>query len=181
MVKEYGKENVIKVLTGIKNYFKTLYNLDYSPREIINAFNKLSKKYQDLLLKINKNENDKALLRIPYEDLRRELMNNKDDVSNVKLRIKGIEELRKEKEKKDEVKEKEDLILDVFDLLSDVDMSENEKLVVYFKYDGGISRKSSDVASELDLTESEVNAIVGRFWTMVDREDIKKYKKPGKR
>ena len=65
----YSKENIKLVLLNTKRRFKNLYNRDYSIDDLVRAFNSLSSKHQDLLLKINKNENDKAMLRVTYDNL----------------------------------------------------------------------------------------------------------------
>lgn len=91
MKKIYNKENVDNTFLFIKKRFETTNNRSYRIQDIISAFNKLPGKYQDLLLKINKDENDKADLVKVYGLLRINLTKTKDVPEDIEVNIKNID------------------------------------------------------------------------------------------
>jgi len=97
----YTSDNVKKTLLLVQKRYKNLYNRDYTIQQIIYAFNKLPGKYQDLLLKIKKDENDKANLVTVYDYFRKNLFNAKNVPSDIKIDIKNIKQ--EEEKKKEEV------------------------------------------------------------------------------
>lgn len=88
----YNPENVSSALNTIKKKLVIMYNKNYTIEQIINAFNKMPGKYQDLLLKQNKDENDKAELPKAYDYLRKFLFTSKNVPKDVKINIKNINE-----------------------------------------------------------------------------------------
>ena len=93
----YTSENVKRTLEILQRRYSNFYNKNYSIKQIIFAFNKLPGRYQDLLLKPDKNENDKANAANIYDMFRKYLHEAKDVDSNIKIDIKNID---KEEEKK---------------------------------------------------------------------------------
>ena len=91
----YTSDNVKKVLNSTQKRFENMYNKKYTISQVIYAFNKLPGKYQDLLLKINKDENDKANLVKVYDYLRRYLLMAKNVSSDINIDIKNINEEEK--------------------------------------------------------------------------------------
>ncbi len=97
----YTSTNIKETLNYLQKRYSNLNNKKYSIQEIIYAFNKLPGKYQDLLLKNNKDENDKANLSHVYDHFRKTLLVTKNAPSDIKINIKNIKE--EEKVKKDSV------------------------------------------------------------------------------
>ena len=168
----YSKENVLRTLNDIRKYFKVLFNKVYSIEEVINAFNKLTMKYQDLLLKPNKDENDKALLRIPYEELRKVLMENKEELKDVKLKIKSLNKKREEIKYKNKPENER-----AMELLGKVNMTDMEKLMILYKYGGERILSNSQIADVLNKSEDEINEIVNKFWSLDEISNKKVLKK----
>ena len=106
MKKMYNSDNVTKTLLYIQKRYKTVHNKTYSIQQIISAFNMLPGKYQDLLLKINKNENDKADLVKVFTVYQTNLQKSKNAPKDIKINIKNID---KEEETKKEVISMEDV------------------------------------------------------------------------
>lgn len=106
MKKIYNSDNVKKILLSLQKRMKVTTNRSYKANEIIYAFNKLPGNYQDLLLKIDKNENDKANLNKVYNMIKLTLVKTKDIPNDVKIDIKNIYE---EEEKRKNVVTMEDV------------------------------------------------------------------------
>lgn len=173
-VELYSKnENLNRTILSIQKYFKVLYDLDYSIEEVTDAFNRLTTKYQNLLLKPNKNENDKAMLRFPYSALKNNLMKKekretkiKENEEVQKIEIKEVEEVQKT-----EVDCKKAL-----DFIDTVDMNDEDKIIIIFKYDDGNIKPNDDLANAFSLKTTDVDEIVSRFWSIVN--DMTKKNKP---
>ena len=97
----YTSTNIKETLNYLQKRYSNLNNKKYSIHEIIYAFNKLPGKYKDLLLKNNKDENDKANLSHVYDHFRKTLLVTKNAPSDIKINIKNIKD--EEKVKKDSV------------------------------------------------------------------------------
>lgn len=104
MKKIYTIENIKKNLVVLQRRYSNMYNRNFSINQIKYAFNKLPGDYQDLLLKINKDENDKANLTKVYDKMLRELMLAKNVSDDIKIVIKNID--------KEEVVRKKDVTLE---------------------------------------------------------------------
>ncbi|MBO6195622.1 MAG: hypothetical protein J6O56_04730, partial [Bacilli bacterium] len=77
MKKIYNSDNVKKTLLSLQKRMCITTNRTYKTNDIIYAFNKLPGRYQDLLLKIDKNENDKANLDKVYNMIKLTLVKSK--------------------------------------------------------------------------------------------------------
>ncbi len=97
----YKGENVKRTLLMVQKRMTITTNRTYKIYEIVNAFNKLPGKYQDLLLKKDINENDRANLTKVYNMLMITLVKSKNVPSDTKIVIKNINE--EEEKKKNEV------------------------------------------------------------------------------
>lgn len=92
MKKMYNDNNVQKTLLSVqKRWANTSFKI-YSMNQIVYAFNMLPGKYQDLLLKENKDENDKANLDKVYRLLNTHLMKSKNAPEDIKINIKNIDQ-----------------------------------------------------------------------------------------
>ena len=100
MKKIYTKENIKKNLIILQNRFSNTCNRKFSIQQVIYAFNNLPGKYQDLLLKINKDENDKILLTYAYDKMKKNLLAAKNIPDDIRIQIKNIHE--EEQKKKEE-------------------------------------------------------------------------------
>lgn len=106
MKKIYSSDNVKKTLLSVQKRMCITTNRTYKTNDIIYAFNKLPGRYQDLLLKIDKNENDKANLDKVYNMIKLTLVKSKDIPDDIKVDIKNI---NIEEEKKKDVVSLEDV------------------------------------------------------------------------
>lgn len=106
MKKMYESDNITNTLLYIQRRYKTVHNKTYSIEQIICAFNMLPGKYQDLMLKVNKDENDKANLVKVYSVFQTNLLKSKNAPKDTKINIKNIE---KEEEKKKNIVSMEDV------------------------------------------------------------------------
>lgn len=104
MKKIYNKKNVINTIEYLNRRYNNTLNSEFTIKQIIYAFNQLTGRYQDLLLKIDKDENDKAMLTYVYNEFRKHLVNAKEVPSDVKIIIKNIkdEEVKKKEENPDD-------------------------------------------------------------------------------
>lgn len=105
MKKIYDKENVKNTIKYLNRRYNNILNSEFTIKQIIYAFNQLTGRYQDLLLKIDKDENDKAMLTYVYNDFRKHLVNAKEVPSDVKIIIKNIkdEEVKKIEENPEDI------------------------------------------------------------------------------
>ena len=105
MKKIYDKENVKNTIKYLNRRYNNILNSEFTIKQIIYAFNQLTGRYQDLLLKIDIDENDKAMLTYVYNDFRKHLVNAKEVPSDVKIIIKNIkdEEVKKIEENPEDI------------------------------------------------------------------------------
>ena len=105
MKKIYDKENVKNTIKYLNRRYNNILNSEFTIKQIIYEFNQLTGRYQDLLLKINKDENDKAMLTYVYNEFRKHLVNAKEVPSDVKIIIKNIkdEEVKKIEENPEDI------------------------------------------------------------------------------
>lgn len=148
----YTGENVRKTLIVLQRRYNNFYNKNYSIQQIIYAFNKLPGKYQDLLLKPNKNENDKGILTYAYDQIRKYLHESKNVDENIKVNIKNI--------KQEEIVKKSDVTIE--DVESDhgdkwVKQKEEDKPLKVVTYESVKKAKENkgkeDKIIQQDLTE----------------------------
>ena len=229
MKKIYTKENINKNLSVLKRRFNNICNREFSNKQIIYAFNKLKGEYQDLLLKPEKDENDKLVLTKVDDYIKRYLLNSNNIPDDIKLEIKNIHE---EETKKKEDFDKEDIeasfgkkyvkpeekkviefkpkiidneekvketvvtrkltkeekdarrrslihkrileltmqeyinarsMIDIESIVDEIDMDEEKKFVILYKYDDNSVKTDDEVAKELNKTVEEVDSIVDEF------------------
>ena len=96
----YTSDNIKRALLKLKNKYIKMYNKEYSIAQIIYAFNRLPGRYQDLLLKPNIDENDKANLIVVNDLFKNNLSNSKDVPSDIKIIIRNLKQ--EESNKKEE-------------------------------------------------------------------------------
>ena len=173
---KYSKENVKSVILYLRTRFNNLYNKNYSINDIVLAFNSLSSKHQDLLLKIDKNENDKAMLRVTYDNMHKFLVNNKFN-EKTKINIKSLHLKEKSNIEEKFRIEKEIVINNINEIIDNIDMDEDDKFVILYKYENDDVKPNIYIAHSMNLEERVVSEIVSRFWSIVRDNFYKKEKK----
>lgn len=172
----YSKENIKEVLIKTKTRFNNLYNKNYTFNDMVMAFNSLSSKHQDLLLKIDKNENDKAMLRVTYDNMHKFLVNNKN-TDRAKINIKSLYLKEKSNIEEKFTEEKVNIINHISEILDNIDMPEDDKFVILYKYENNEEKPNIYIAHSMNLEERVVSEIVSRFWSIVREDFYKKEKK----
>lgn len=158
MKKIYTSDNIKKNLVILQRRYSNMYNKNFSIKQIIYAFNKLPGRYQDLLLKINKDENDKANLLKVYNILKRELMNLKEVPDDIKIIIKNIKE--EEAVKKSSVT-MEDVETDNGDRwVKPKENKEVKKIIVGNNIDASIKKKEKKEETVIEKQKEEASASI---------------------
>lgn len=165
----YSKQNILSNLQKVKKILNNLYGEDYSLYELVASFNELSMKYQDLLLKIDKDENDRALMKYIYNDIRTGAKKAKNNnVSKQKVIIKNPayeKEINKVKNDRKVNREKSKKVVanslivnkkvDIDEIISD--FTNNEKEIIKYKFSTIPEKNNIEIANKFGIDIDEIN------------------------
>lgn len=122
MKKIYEKDNVDNTLLQLQNRYRIAQNRTYSIEHIICAFNMLPGKYQDLLLKPKKDENDKVSLVMVYKMFQSKLKQSENAPKGMKINIKNLD--------KEEVKKSAEITMEDVETGGDKWIRKDKKTIV---------------------------------------------------
>lgn len=168
----YTKQNILVNLQKVKKVLNNLYNEDYSLYELVTAFNRLTMKYQDLLLKIDKDENDRVLMKYIYNDMRTGAKEaRKSGEINQKVIIKNPlyndtnNKIKDNKEKSKKTIAKSLIMnkkVDISEITDDFPLDEKE--MVYYVFNSDSKKNITEISNAFGIDNDEVNDTLNKVY-----------------